>query len=140
MQMNELNDWLAQFKDKLLAKFGDELEFIGIQGNRARGDAKLESDIDVVVIFKEMTFEKLTAYEVVTHTKPNRHLLWGFVSGIEELLVWDKSDLFIFVYDTKPLYGSLEFLKQQIQTEDIERFVREGQGGFIMVPYTIFCI
>ena len=129
MRMIEMNDWLEQFSQKLIQEFGEEIVFIGLQGSRARGEAKLDSDIDVVVIFKELTMERLAAYEVVTHTMPNRHLLCGFVSGVEELKAWDKSDLFTFVYDTKAVYGSLEFLKKHIQTEDIKRFIRAGAGN-----------
>lgn len=127
--MIELNDWLEQFSQKLIEEFGEEIVFIGLQGSRARGEANPDSDIDVVVIFKEMTIERLAGYEVVTDTMPNRHLLCGFISGIEELKAWDKSDLFTFVYDTKAVYGSLEFLKKHIQTEDIKRFIRAGAGN-----------
>lgn len=129
MYMSETNDWLDQFSQKLIQQFGEEIIFIGWQGSRARGDAKLDSDIDVVVIFKELTIERLSAYEVVTHTMPNRHLLCGFISGVDELKAWDKSDLFTFVYDTKSVYGSLEFLKKHIQLEDIKRFIRASAGN-----------
>ena len=127
--MIETNDWLEQFSQKLIQQFGEEIVFIGLQGSRARGDAKLDSDIDVVVIFKELTIDRLSAYEIITHTMPNRHLLCGFISGVDELKAWDKSDLFTFVYDTKAVYGSLEFLKPHIQLEDIKRFIRAGAGN-----------
>ena len=127
--MIDMNDWLEQFSQKLIQQFGEEIVFIGLQGSRAREEAKLDSDIDVVVIFKELTIDRLLSYEAVTHTMPNRHLLCGFISGVDELQAWDKSDLFTFVYDTKAVYGSLEFLKKQIQPEDIKRFVRTGAGN-----------
>ena len=103
--------------------------FIGLLGSRVRGKAKPDSDIDVVVIFKELSIDCLVAYEVVTHTMPNRDLLCGFVSGMEELKALDKSDLFTFVYDTKAVHGSLGFLKKDIQTEDIKRFIRASAGN-----------
>ena len=59
----------------------------------------------------------------------NRHVLRGFVVGVEELKAWDKTDLFTFVYVTKAVYGSLESLKKHIQTEDIKRFIRAGAGN-----------
>ena len=83
--MIEMNDWLEQFSQKLIQQFGEEIVFIGLQGSRAREEAKLDSDIDVVVIFEELTIDRLLSYEVVTHTMPNRHLLCGFISGIDEL-------------------------------------------------------
>ena len=129
MHVIEMNDWLKHFSQKLIQQFGEEIVFIGLQGSRAREEAKLDSDIDVVVIFKELTIDRLLSYEAVTHTMPNRHLLCGFISGVDELQAWDKSDLFTFVYDTKAVYGSLEFLKKHIQPEDIKRFVRAGAGN-----------
>mgnify|MGYP003424417177 CR=1 FL=1 len=45
-----MNKWLHQFKEKLLNEFGESIQFIGLQGSRARNEATENSDIDVVVI------------------------------------------------------------------------------------------
>ena len=100
-----MNKWLQQFKETLLNEFGESIQFIGLQGSRARNEATENSDIDVVVIFDTLTIDKLKRYEVVVQTMPDRHLLCGFVGGMDDLNSWDKADLFTFIYDTKTVYG-----------------------------------
>lgn len=124
-----MNKWLQQFKEKLLNEFGETIQFIGIQGSRARNEATENSDIDVVVIFDTLTIDKLKRYEVVVQTMPDRHLLCGFVGGIDDLDTWDKADLFTFVYDTQTVYGHLSISKTAITTEHVKKFVRSTAGN-----------
>lgn len=124
-----MNKWLQQFKEKLLNEFGETIQFIGIQGSRARNEATENSDIDVVVIFDTLTIDKLKRYEVVVQTMPDRHLLCGFVGGIDDLDTWDKADLFTFVYDTQTVYGHLSISKTTITTEHVKKFVRSTAGN-----------
>lgn len=124
-----MNEWLQQFKDKLLTEFGESIQFIGIQGSRARNEATENSDIDVVVIFDTLTIDKLKTYEAVVATMPDRHLLCGFVGGIDDLNAWDKADLFTFLYDTQPVYGELSVSKTAITTEHVKKFVRSTAGN-----------
>lgn len=46
---------LKEFKDKLVNKFGSDLVMIKLFGSKARGDSRQESDIDVLVIVKNLT-------------------------------------------------------------------------------------
>lgn len=124
-----MNKWLQQFKEKLLNEFGETIQFIGLQGSRARNEATENSDIDVVVIFDKLTMDKLKRYEVVVQTMPDRHLLCGFVGGVDDLDAWDKADLFTFVYDTKTVYGHLSISKTDITTEHVQKFVRSTAGN-----------
>lgn len=120
--------WLQQFQEKLIHTFQDNLYFVGLQGSRARYEAQQKSDIDVVVLFRDFSFETLQAYETVAATMPNRFLLCGFVGGIDDIYKWSKADLFTFVYDTTPLYGDITSLQSLICTEDIEQFIRTTAG------------
>ena len=51
---------------------------------------------------------------------PDRHLLCGFGGGVDDLNVWDKADLFTFMYDTKPIYVNLPVSKTAITTADVK--------------------
>lgn len=124
-----MNKWLQQFKEKLLNEFGETIQFIGLQGSRARNEATENSDIDVVVIFDTLTIDKLKRYEAAVQTMPDRHLLCGFVGGMDDLDTWDKADLFTFVYDTKTVYGHLPISKTTITTEHVKQFVRSTAGN-----------
>ncbi len=55
-----------------------------------------------------------------------RDLVCGFVAGMPELLAWEKYDLLQLYLDTVPYFGSLDFLKEHFNKEDIKRAVRVG--------------
>ena len=57
---------------------------------------------------------------------PHRELICGFISGKNELLNWEPSDLFQFYYDTKPIVGSLDELPGLIDCEAIDRAIKIG--------------
>lgn len=124
-----MEKWLQQFKETLLNEFGESIQFIGIQGSRARNEATENSDIDVVVIFDILTLDKVKRYEVVVQTMPDRHLLCGFVGGMDDLNVWDKADLFTFIFDTKAVYGQLAIPKTAITVTHVKKFVRSTAGN-----------
>lgn len=124
-----MEKWLQQLKERLLHEFGESIQFIGIQGSRARNEANENSDIDVVVIFDILTIDKVKRYEAVVQTMPDRHLLCGFVGGMDDLNVWDKADLFTFVFDTKAVYGQLTIPTTAITTAHVKKFVRSTAGN-----------
>ena len=57
---------------------------------------------------------------------PERELICGFLSGKNEILNWEPSDLFQFYYDTKPIKGSLDELLEKIDDSAIERAIKIG--------------
>ncbi|MBR8826529.1 MAG: nucleotidyltransferase domain-containing protein [Gomphosphaeria aponina SAG 52.96 = DSM 107014] len=46
---------LEQFKKNLQDLYGEQLENIILFGSQARGEAKADSDIDVLIVLREMT-------------------------------------------------------------------------------------
>ena len=59
-------------------------------------------------------------------TLPNRELVCGFVSGKDELLNWETSDLFQFYYDTAPIKGTLDCLLEKIDKHTVKRAIKIG--------------
>ena len=108
-----VDDWCGEFFMKLKDVFGEELLFVGLQGSRGRGEAGDESDIDLVVVLKELTPRALDSYAGATASMPFAEKACGFICGEEELRAWSESDLFLLYHDTAPLYGSLEFVAPQ---------------------------
>lgn len=106
--MFELDDWLKAYKQAVNACFGGRVVFIGLQGSRARGEAREDSDIDMVLILDRVSPDDLALYRDAVSGLPGRGLLCGFVSGKEELACWSEADAFQLVMDTLPLQGSLE--------------------------------
>jgi predicted nucleotidyltransferase len=122
----DIDTLMKEFLDGLKSLFGSNLMFVGLQGSYGRGEATDSSDIDVVVILNNATMEDLKAYGAMLDTFPNREKLCGFISGRQELINWERSDLFQFYHDTAPIFGSIDFLLPLLGKEYIRRAIRIG--------------
>lgn len=125
----DIEGWLIQFQEKLKCSFGDRLRFFGIQGSFGRGEPTDTSDIDVVVILDQVSFDDLQRYREMLDRLEFRERICGFVAGEGELIHWEKSDLIQLFLDTKPIVGSLKHLHSLFSDEDIRRAVLTGAGN-----------
>ncbi len=124
--MTDISAWIGEFLVALEAQFGERIWFVGLQGSYARGEATESSDIDLVVILDRLTAGDIAAYNRMLDTLPYRELLCGFLSGRQELLNWEPSDLFQFYHDTRPLRGSLDALLPLLDEAAVNRAIRIG--------------
>lgn len=124
--MIEITAWTNTFLNALNEHFGDRVWFVGLQGSFARGEATLNSDIDMVVILDELSSSDIATYNTMLDTLPHRELICGFLSGKNEILNWEPSDLFQFYYDTKPIKGSLDELLPLIDDTAVTRAIKIG--------------
>ena len=124
--MIEITDWTNNFLNALNDHFGDRVWFVGLQGSFARGEATETSDIDMVVILDELLPLDVATYNTMLDTLPHRKLICGFLSGKNEILNWEPSDLFQFYYDTKPIKGSLDGLLPLIDDTAVTRAIKIG--------------
>lgn len=122
----DINIWMKEYMKELSALFGSRLVFVGLQGSYGRGEATEDSDVDVVVILDRAAPDDLKAYSAMLDTLPNRGKVCGFISGRQELLNWEPSDLFQFYHDTTPIFGSIDFLLPLLGEQDIRRAIRTG--------------
>ena len=124
--MIDIKNWIAEFTNKVEQTFSDRVWFIGLQGSYGRGEATDTSDIDVVVILDELRMNDLKTYRDMLDTLQNRQLICGFISGKDELLNWEASDLFQFYYDTTPIKGTLDCLLEKIDKHAVMRAIKIG--------------
>ncbi|MBO5968425.1 MAG: nucleotidyltransferase domain-containing protein [Clostridia bacterium] len=124
--MIDLTAWVNDFLQKLNHKFENHVWFVGLQGSYGRGEATETSDIDIVVILDELSASDIQKYNAALDTLPHRELICGFVSGKDELLNWEPSDLFQFYYDTIPIQGSLDELLAVIDESAVKRAIKIG--------------
>ena len=121
-----INTWIKAFTEKAEQTFVGRVWFTGLQGSYGRGEATETSDIDVVLILDELRMDDLKTYRNMLDTLPNRELVCGFISGKDELLNWEASDLFQFYYDTTPIKGTLDRLLEKIDKHVVKRAIRIG--------------
>ena len=124
--MIDISAWIQGFLKALNETFGRRVWFVGLQGSYGRGEATETSDIDMVVILDELSAKDIETYNRMLNTLSHRKLTCGFLSGKDELLNWEPSDLFQFYYDTKPILGSLDSLLPLIDTSAVKRAIKTG--------------
>ncbi len=128
-EVNKLIDisaWLATYFEILDETFADRVFFVGLQGSYARGEATESSDIDIVIILDELSVSDIQRYNEMLDKMPHRELICGFLSGKQELLNWEPSDLFQFYHDTKPIKGTLDSLIPMLDSCAVDRAIKIG--------------
>ena len=120
----DVDIWLDATIEKLQEKFSQNLLFVGLQGSYNRGEATDSSDIDLIVILENLTFEDLKRYRLIIDSLPHKEKACGFISGKNELQKWSKADMFQFYYDTKSLYGKLEDIIQPPSLDEIKQSIK----------------
>ncbi len=124
--MVDIKNWIVEFVNKVEYTFDKRVWFIGLQGSYGRGEATDISDIDVVVILDEVCINDLKMYRDMLDILPYRELVCGFISGKNELLNWEPSDLFQFYYDTTPIKGTLDCLINKIDRQAVKDAIHIG--------------
>ena len=124
--MIKIENWMERFLQALEGTFGNRVWFVGLQGSFSRGEATETSDIDMVVILDELTAPDIQAYNKMLDTLSNRELICGFLSGKQEILNWESSDLFQFCHDTTPIQGSLDDVLAKVDDDAIVRAIKIG--------------
>ena len=124
--MINITNWLDSFQLKLNEVFGNRVWFVGLQGSYGRGEATETSDIDVVVILDELSAADIEAYDAMLDTLTYRESVCGFLSGKNEILNWEPSDLFQFCYDTTQIKGSLDEVLSLVDEDAVSRAIKSG--------------
>ena len=124
--MIDIDAWMKSYLQILNETFGNRVWFVGLQGSYGRGEAIETSDIDVVAILDELSTTDIQSYHAMLDTLPHRELICGFLSGKEELMNWEPSDLFQFCHDTTPIKGSLDEVMAVIDESAVNRAIKIG--------------
>ena len=124
--MIDITAWIENFVQTLNKTFASRVWFVGLQGSFARDEATETSDIDVVVILDELSSMDIQTYNDMLDTMSHRELICGFLSGKNEILNWEPSDLFQFCYDTTPIKGSLGEVLAVVDDNAVNRAIKIG--------------
>jgi hypothetical protein len=127
--MIDISAWMDQLLWELNIAFGRRLWFVGLQGSYGRGEATEHSDIDAVVILDTLSASDLQLYNALLDRMPHRELSCGFISGKEELLHWEPSDLLQLYYDTTPVFGSMDEVLPLLNDAAVARAIKIGFGN-----------
>ena len=126
IEMMDITAWMPTFLQTLSETFANRVWFVGLQGSYGRGEATETSDIDIVVILDELSAIDIQTYYAMLDTLPHRELICGFLSGKEEIMNWEPSDLFQFCHDTTPIKGSLDKVMTVVEESAVNRAIKIG--------------
>ena len=124
--MIDITTWMHNFLQTLNETFANRVWFVGLQGSYGRGEATETSDIDIVVILDELSAMDIQTYNTMLDTLPHRELICGFLSGKNEIMNWESSDLFQFCHDTTPIKGSIDEVMAVIDESAVNRAIKIG--------------
>ena len=124
--MINIDAWMKNYLQTLDETFANRVWFVGLQGSYGRGEATETSDIDVVAILDELSAADIQSYHAMLDTLPHRELICGFLSGKEEIMNWEPSDLFQFCHGTTPIKGSLDEVMAVIDESAVNRAIKIG--------------
>ena len=124
--MIDITTWMQSFLQTLNMTFANRVWFVGLQGSFARGEATETSDIDIVVILDELSAMDIQTYNAMLDTLSNRELICGFISGKDDIMNWEPSDLFQFCHDTIPIKGTLDEVMAVVDESAVNRAIKIG--------------
>ena len=121
-------EWANEAKDRLEKEFGARLVFVGVQGSRAHGEAREDSDIDLVVLLDLIDASDLARYRGIIQSMPYSELACGFAGSKDALAAWPRHELFQFYHDTETLFGTLPEI-EPFTRDDAAEAARIGASG-----------
>lgn len=127
--MIDAQPWMRRAVTLLRERFGSRLLFVGLQGSYRRGEAREDSDIDIVTVLDTLEVADLAAYRALLRTLPEGEKACGFTCGRAELLAWPSFELFQFARDTDAYHGDLAPLLPPVTRGDIVTGARAGVSG-----------
>lgn len=114
----DIDAWMNDLIDQLKTEFKERLVLVGLQGSRARGEQREDSDIDIVVVTEDLNADDLASYRSVVQRMPHAGLACGFIGSPDVLAAWPRYDVFNLVNDTDIRYGSFDFMDTEFTAEE----------------------
>ncbi len=123
------DQYISSLTALLRERFGDRLVYVGLQGSYLRGEAAEDSDIDIMVVIKDITTADLKAYRDAIEKLENCEKSCGFICGMEELKNWNPLEIFHILHTTKDYSGVLRELVPEYTEHDVRSFVKLSLGN-----------
>ena len=79
--------YITELIDLLQSSFGERLLYVGLQGSYLRGEATEESDIDIMVIIRNITVNDLDKYKNAILTLDGFEKSCGFILSVVPFFV-----------------------------------------------------
>lgn len=127
--MFDLDDYLRALILGCQSAFGDRLKYVGLQGSYLRGEARENSDIDVMVILNRFSVRDMDIYRDILKKIGFYERSCGFICGREEMAHWNPLEVCQLGHTTKDLFGVLTDYLPPATREDEINYVKLSLGN-----------
>lgn len=127
--MLKAEEYIQTLTEYLKTEYKERLVYIGLQGSYLRGEATENSDIDIMVVIRDITVADLEAYRNIILRLPDYDKSCGFICGKEELLNWNPLEICHLLHTTKDYYGTLSEHVPEYSEFDVRAFVKLSLGN-----------
>lgn len=127
--MFDLNGYLQALLSACQAAFGERLLYMGLQGSYLRGEAREDSDIDIMMILDHLSVRDMDAYREILKRIGSYEKSCGFICGREEMTRWNPLEVCQLRHTTKDLLGTLTDFLPPATREDEINYVKLSLGN-----------
>lgn len=117
--MIDIEEWKPQALAALRKTFGERLLCAGLQGSYLRGEARADSDIDLLVVLDHVELTDLDHFREAMRMVPEGGKAVGFTCGRDELTAWPAYELAQFEHGTQVWHGDLHALLPAYDQADV---------------------
>lgn len=127
--MFRVEEYLSELIASMKNVFGDRLLYVGLQGSYLREEATEDSDLDIMVILKDLSVQDMKLYREIILQMQDYEKSCGFICGMDEFRAWNPLELCHLLHSTKDYYGKLSVLIPEYSKEDIANFIKLSIGN-----------
>ena len=127
--MFKAEEYIQTLTQRLKNEYKNRLVYIGLQGSYLRGEATENSDIDIMVVIRDITVTDLTTYKNIILKLQDYDKSCGFICGLQELQNWNPLEICHLLHTTKDYYGTLANLVPEYTKNDVRTFIKMSIGN-----------
>ena len=127
--MFDLDKYLTDLIMNCRSAFGERLLYMGLQGSWLRGEARENSDIDIMVILEGFSVRDMDTYREILKEIGFYERSCGFICGKDEMKRWNFLEVCQLHHTTKDLVGVLTDYLPSATREDEINYVKLSLGN-----------
>ena len=127
--MIDIEDYLQKLIGACINTFRERLLYVGLQGSYMREEASEKSDVDVMIILEDFSVADMDAYREILKKIGAYEKSCGFISGRNEMLLWNPLEVCQLRHTTKDLFGVLKDYLPSATRRDEINYVKLSLGN-----------
>lgn len=127
--MFHADNYVSSLIELLRSVYHERLLYVGLQGSYLRNEATEDSDIDIMVVIRDLSVSDLDEYRNAISSLEDYEKSCGFICGLDELQNWNPLELCHLLHTTKDHFGKLAELVPEYTESDVRSFIKMSLGN-----------